>query len=468
MLVDEPAPLDLERRPLLAHRRRLVVERLDLGLEPGALGLDLGDALPHGLERARRGARARARSRRASARAPRSRRGARPPPRRRAGGAPRCDGAPARPRGTPARPPPARARCASRSATILDELGLDARDLVVDGVDADGARACDASCSHAPRPRARRPRGSACSARRRSSAVPRNATSASASAVDAAARASAAASTSPSSASSRSRAAVRSSRPRCHPSARRSRSRSRARRRAAASERDSASASAVSDSCLLRHLRLLLQRLQLPPELRQHVGEPQQVLVEVRRACARRAPCDGDASRCRRLPRCTCGGPRAWRAAPPRAGPGRPRCAGPARCPSRASSSCTSSRRTTWPLMRYSDSPERKIVRATSISLIGTGILPAELSITSFTSAMPRAGRDGRAGEDHVGHLAAAERAGALLAEHPADRVDEVRLARAVGPHDDRDARDELEHRLVRERLEPADRDRPQEHVGGC
>jgi hypothetical protein len=45
--------------------------------------------------------------------------------------------------------------------------------------------------------------------------------------------------------------------------------------------------------------------------------------------------------------------------------------------------------------MRYSESPERKIVRATSISLMGTGMRPAELSITSFTSAMPSAGRDG-------------------------------------------------------------------------
>jgi hypothetical protein len=45
------------------------------------------------------------------------------------------------------------------------------------------------------------------------------------------------------------------------------------------------------------------------------------------------------------------------------------------------------------PPMRYSLSPERKIARLTSISLIGTGMTPAELSITSFTSAMPRAAR---------------------------------------------------------------------------
>jgi hypothetical protein len=45
--------------------------------------------------------------------------------------------------------------------------------------------------------------------------------------------------------------------------------------------------------------------------------------------------------------------------------------------------------------MRYSLSPERKIVRLTSISDIGTGIVPALLSITILTSAIPRAVREG-------------------------------------------------------------------------
>ena len=40
------------------------------------------------------------------------------------------------------------------------------------------------------------------------------------------------------------------------------------------------------------------------------------------------------------------------------------------------------------------------------------------------------------AGEDDVLHLAAAEGLGALLAHHPGERVDDVRLARAVGPDD--------------------------------
>ena len=131
------------------------------------------------------------------------------------------------------------------------ELGLDARDLVVGGIDTGGSRGLRGELLAAPRPRARRPRGRPARHADGPRLVPRNATSASASAVDAPARASAAASTSPSSASSRSRAAVRSSRPRCQPSARRARSRSRARRRAAARVRESVSASVVRRSCFV-------------------------------------------------------------------------------------------------------------------------------------------------------------------------------------------------------------------------
>ena len=46
------------------------------------------------------------------------------------------------------------------------------------------------------------------------------------------------------------------------------------------------------------------------------------------------------------------------------------------------------------------------------------------------------------------------EAAGRLLAEHPLDGVDDVRLAGAVRPHDDGDAVRELEPRPVREALE--------------
>ena len=48
------------------------------------------------------------------------------------------------------------------------------------------------------------------------------------------------------------------------------------------------------------------------------------------------------------------------------------------------------------------------------------------------TSARPSGGAAGRAGEDHVLHLAAAQRLRALLAEHPGDGVDDVGLAGAV------------------------------------
>ncbi len=53
----------------------------------------------------------------------------------------------------------------------------------------------------------------------------------------------------------------------------------------------------------------------------------------------------------------------------------------------------------------------------------------------------------GRAGEDDVLHLAAAQRLGALLAQHPGHRVDDVALARAVGPDDARDAGLEAQRR---------------------
>jgi hypothetical protein len=73
-----------------------------------------------------------------------------------------------------------------------------------------------------------------------------------------------------------------------------------------------------------------------------------------------------------------------------------------------------------------------------------------------------------RAGEDHVGHLPAAQGTRSLLAESPADRVDEVGLAGPVRADDHRHAGHELQDRLVRERLEPADRDLSQEHAAGC
>ena len=67
--------------------------------------------------------------------------------------------------------------------------------------------------------------------------------------------------------------------------------------------------------------------------------------------------------------------------------------------------------------------------------------------------------------EDDVGHLRAAEALDALLAEHPLDRVDDVRLARSVRPDDDRDAGGEFEPGLVGEALE-TDKFQRLEHDG--
>ena len=61
----------------------------------------------------------------------------------------------------------------------------------------------------------------------------------------------------------------------------------------------------------------------------------------------------------------------------------------------------------------------------------------------------------GGAGEDDVVHLAAAQALGARLAHHPGQGVDDVGLARAVGPDDAGDARLELQRRGGREGLEP-------------
>ena len=58
------------------------------------------------------------------------------------------------------------------------------------------------------------------------------------------------------------------------------------------------------------------------------------------------------------------------------------------------------------------------------------------------------------AGEDDVGHFAAAKALRALLAENPLDGVHDVRLAAPVRAHNHRDARVEIEAGAVGERLE--------------
>ena len=60
----------------------------------------------------------------------------------------------------------------------------------------------------------------------------------------------------------------------------------------------------------------------------------------------------------------------------------------------------------------------------------------------------------GRAVEDDVGHLLSAKTFGALVAENPLDRIDDVALARAVGPDHAGDARREIKTGAVGEALE--------------
>ena len=78
--------------------------------------------------------------------------------------------------------------------------------------------------------------------------------------------------------------------------------------------------------------------------------------------------------------------------------------------------------------------------------------------------AAERAAR-GRAGEDDVLHLAAAEGLGALLAHHPGEGVDDVRLAGSVRPDDAGHPGLELESGRLRERLEPLEGQALQVHA---
>jgi len=56
--------------------------------------------------------------------------------------------------------------------------------------------------------------------------------------------------------------------------------------------------------------------------------------------------------------------------------------------------------------------------------------------------------------EDAVFHLRAAQRLGALFAQHPAHRVGDVALAAPIGADDGRQARLELQARPIGEALE--------------
>jgi hypothetical protein len=69
------------------------------------------------------------------------------------------------------------------------------------------------------------------------------------------------------------------------------------------------------------------------------------------------------------------------------------------------------------------------------------------------------------AGEDDVLHFTAAERLGRLLAEDPADAVEDVAFATAVRPHDGGDAGVEFQRGAVGKGLESDDVERLQVHV---
>ncbi|MEZ4241958.1 MAG: hypothetical protein R3F59_38570, partial [Myxococcota bacterium] len=71
----------------------------------------------------------------------------------------------------------------------------------------------------------------------------------------------------------------------------------------------------------------------------------------------------------------------------------------------------------------------------------------------------------GGAGEDDVGHLAAAQALGGLLADAPLQRVHDVRLPAAVRPDDAGDPRTEVEGRAVGEGLEAVQLEPREPHV---
>ena len=128
------------------------------------------------------------------------------------------------------------------------------------------------------------------------------------------------------------------------------------------------------------------------------------------------------------------------------------------------SSSWMSSRRHGTPLIAYSLSPVRNSVRLIVTSVNSIGRRPDELSIVSATSARPSAGRLAVPAKMTSSIFWLRTALGRLRAEHPGDGVDHVRLAGAVRPDDDGDARLELERRGVGEGLEALEGERLEEH----
>ena len=135
--------------------------------------------------------------------------------------------------------------------------------------------------------------------------------------------------------------------------------------------------------------------------------------------------------------------------------------------PASDSSSCTSSRRHGTPLIEYSESPLRNRMRVTVISLRSTPSVPSELSIVMLTSARPSAGRFAVPAKITSSIFWLRTDFGACAPSTQAMRVDDVRLARAVRPDDDRDPGLQDHRRAVGEGLEALEVETLQEHSSG-
>src|SRR5262249_22677009 len=92
---------------------------------------------------------------------------------------------------------------------------------------------------------------------------------------------------------------------------------------------------------------------------------------------------------------------------------------------------------------------------ASYLNFVGLGIegTPAIVERHGNLGKAEAAARGG-AIEDDVGHFAAAQTLGALFPEDPANCIDDVAFAAAVGPDDGRNALDEIELSLVGKALE--------------
>ncbi len=464
-LVDEPATFGLERGPLLAHGRRLVVERLDLALEARTFPVDLGETFAHGGER------------RCEALALPLARGERALQRLELGTASGGFLADA-----PTKLLDAMALMLCLAERLLGafelalaafelgddprELGLDARDLVVGGIDAGGSRCLGGELlpgraltldgfaegllgmSPVLGRATERHLGLGENAGRLRASLGRR-EHLSVEGVEPLARGG---------------ALIEATLPAFRPPGSLAEQRPQARGREGARERLRLGREPL---VLLRHLRLLLQGLELASQLRQHVGQPQQVLIEVRELALGSflaAAVLGDARGFLDVFATVLGLGEQHLLELALADHG-VQGAADAGLAQQLLHVEQPHDLAVDAVLRFARAEDR----ACDLDLahrhrdLAGRVVDHELDL-GHAEGGPR----WRAGEDDVSHMAAAERPGTLLAEHPADGIDEVGLARAVRAHDDGHARDELEHRLVRERLEPADRDRPEEHVAGC